>query len=351
MSVIQDQVHGVNASSGVRKLGLAEGETQGLIQTINPETFFFEQIENIVDLQFIRDSGLKCVVDPMHGAGGGFFPKLVGNGKTTIHEIRGEQNPAFPGMHNPEPVAHNLEQLRQTIVEGKADVGLAMDGDADRVGLVDENGRFITTLQVYALLAYYLLEIRGLRGPLIKSITVGSMPEKLGALYGVPVRETAVGFKYIAPAMAEGEALLGGEESGGYAFRGHLPERDGILSGLIILDLVARTGKKVSELVEQLFSLIGEHHFDRLDVPFPESLRPQVEKRLAESVPHDLNGSQVIQKDQLDGVRFRCQGDSWVIIRFSGTEPLLRIMIEGPDIRVVHELATAIGKSANRFLT
>ena len=341
LSVVEDHIHRVGGTEDVKGLSLPEARTRGLIQEVDPEGPFLEQINRILDVAPVRDAGLRVVVDSMHGAGAGYIPRLIGGGKTWVREIRAERNPAFPGMHNPEPVAHNLEALSQTVVTERANVGLAMDGDADRVGVVDEAGKFITTLQVYALLAYYLLEVRGLRGPLIKSITVGAMPHRLGEIYGVPVHETAVGFKYIAPLMAEGEALLGGEESGGYAFRGHLPERDGVLSGLMILDLMAQTGKRISELVEELYRLVGPHYFDRLDVPFSASHRSEVQQRMAKAQPVELAELRVMDTDTLDGFRFHLQGGAWVIVRFSGTEPLLRIYAEAETPERVQALLTA----------
>ena len=158
-------------------------------------------------------------------------------------EIRSERNPAFPGMHNPEPIARNLEATREAVLAHGAQVALATDGDADRIGVMDERGEFVDQLRMFALLAYYLLEVRGLRGPIVKSVTTTSMVLRLGELYGVPVHETGVGFKFLGPKMIETDALIAGEESGGFAFRGHLPERDGILSGLYILDLMAQTGQ------------------------------------------------------------------------------------------------------------
>ena len=231
-------------------------------------------VANLVDLPTIRDSGLKVAVDAMHGAGAGYLPQLLEGGRTAVTELRGERNPAFPGMQQPEPVAHNLTPLSEWITSNGADIGIALDGDADRVGLVDEKGRFITTLQTFTLLALYLLEQRQERGPLVKSTTMTSMIYRLGKLFDVPVYETAVGFKFLGPVMMRENALTAGEESGGFAFRGHVPERDGILSGLFLLDMVVKTGKRPSELLDYLFCKLGPHYYDRLDVPFSPEQPP-----------------------------------------------------------------------------
>jgi phosphomannomutase len=256
-----------------------------------------------------------------------------------VLEINGERNPLFPGMLQPEPVAHNLGRLARTVVEKGADVGFAFDGDADRVGIIDEKGEFITPLQTFALLALYLLEVRGERGPIVKSLTATRMVYRLGELFGVPVFETPVGFKYIGPMMMEKDALIGGEESGGFGFRGHIPERDGILSALLFLELMLRTGRRPSELVEYLYSRVGPHHYARRDVPFQPGERSVLEGRLSSGQPiPELGGVRVLGMDRLDGFRFTFEGGSWLVVRFSGTEPLLRLYAEAESPSRVERL-------------
>jgi phosphomannomutase len=305
---------------------------------VEPAGAYLRGLSGLLDLEAIRSAGWRVVVDAMHGAGAGYLGRLLRGGSTRTREIRGTVNPAFPGMHNPEPVAHNLQQLSRAVVRGGARIGLALDGDADRLGVVDASGRYLTTLQVFPLLAYYFLEVLGLRGAIVKSLTTSSMIWRLGEKYGVPVRETGVGFKKIAPVMVETNALMGGEESGGYAFRGHIPERDGILSGLYLLDFMARTGKDLAELLEDLYRLVGPHHFDRLDVPFDPERRDFVQDRVAQARPGSLAGLGVTGVDTLDGFRFSLEGGSWSIVRFSGTEPLVRIYAESPTPALVQGL-------------
>ncbi len=219
-----------------------------------------------MEIERLREAGLRVVVDPMFGAGSGYLRELLSGGRTEVIEIRSERNPAFPGMHNPEPIARNLEATREAVIAHGAQVALATDGDADRIGVMDHRGEFVDQLRMFALLAYYLLEVRGLRGPIVKSVTTTSMVLRLGELYGVPVHETGVGFKFLGPKMIETDALIAGEESGGFAFRGHLPERDGILSGLYILDLMARREKDLPALIEEVFEKVGPHYYDRIDI-------------------------------------------------------------------------------------
>jgi len=230
-------------------------------------------------------------------------------------------------------VAHNLLDLSSAVIEQNADAGLALDADADRFGLVDEKGNFITPLQVFALLTLYLLETKGERGALVKSLTATSMIFRLGELFNVPVHETPVGFKYVGSVMTQENALIGGEESGGFGFRGHIPERDGVLSALFLLDMMVKTGKRPSELVEYLYSRVGPHHYRRDDVTFDPAKRNTMQKRLQEASPDVIGGIRVTRRDNVDGTRFTLEDGSWAIVRFSGTEPLLRVYAEGesPD--------------------
>jgi phosphomannomutase len=212
-----------------------------------------------------------------------------------------------------------------------ADVAIINDGDADRVGLGDEHGNFVNQLQVYALLAMYFLEVRGERGPIVKTLSTTSMLEKLGELYDVPVYQTGVGFKYVAPKMLETDALIGGEESGGYAFRGHVPERDGILAGLYILDLMVRMDKTPSQLIEHLYSQVGAHYYDRVDTRFPADQREATRKRILDANPDTIGGLPVTDLNTSDGFKFGLADGGWLLIRFSGTEPIIRVYCETTD--------------------
>ena len=316
-------------STGVAKrIPLRAAEDQGLVTYIDPEPLYMENIERLIDIQAIRDAGLVVIVDSMHGAGGVYFNKILSGGSTVVKEIRGEPNPAFPGMAQPEPLAGNLSQLMGDVVGQGAHIGIAMDGDADRLGVVDENGRFMTTLETFALLCYYQLEILGNRGPLVRSITMTSMVDKLGGLYGVPVFDTKVGFKYLGPLMAEHDAIAAGEESGGDAFIGNIPERDGILSGLMVLDMMVKTGNSLSALSAVLGRKVGSHHYKRVDLSFNEDDRTLIKQRIVECLPDHLGGKPVKTVDVRDGVRFVLEDGYWVLIRFSGTEPILRVYAE-----------------------
>jgi phosphomannomutase len=230
-------------------------------------------------------------------------------------------------MKRPEPIPPNIDPGLQRTVDLGADVLVITDGDADRVGIGDENGVFVNQLQVYALLAFYLLEVRGQRGAIVKTLSTTSMLEKLGKLYDVPVYETGVGFKYIAPKFLETNAMIGGEESGGYAFRGNVPERDGILAGLFFLDMMVRLNKKPSELIKLLYSKVGPHYYDRIDSRFNGD-RADREKRILSANPSKIGGLEVKELNTTDGFKFVLEDGGWLLIRFSGTEPIMRVYCE-----------------------
>ncbi len=315
------------AAGKVTRLPLDKAMKQGLVAELDLDPVYFDQLTRLVDLDAIRKAGLKLVIDPMYGAGAGYLVKALGGGTTELIEINSERNPLFPGIR-PEPIAVNLAKLSTTIKEQQANVGLATDGDADRMGIVDEKGTFLTQLQVYALLCLYLLEVRGERGPLVKTLTTTSMIYRLGEIFDVPVYETQVGFKYVAPTMLAHNALIGGEESGGYGFRGHVLERDGILANLYFLDLMVKTGKNPSELIDYLYSKVGPHHYRRLDIKFPAAKRQEIINRFKDNPPGVINNVEVLKVDTTDGFRFTLADNSWLLIRFSGTEPILRIYTE-----------------------
>ncbi len=321
----------IPALPGVKRRPLAELLEQGAVVRFDPAPDYLEQVGRLIDLQPIKDAGLTVVVDAMWGNGAGWFPRLLGDGATRIVEIHADRNPAFPEMIRPEPIPPNVDPCLAKVREIGADVAIMNDGDADRVGIGDEHGSFVNQLQVYALLAMYFLEVRGERGAIVKTLSTTSMLEKLGAIYDVPVYQTGVGFKYVAPKMLETDALLGGEESGGYAFRGHVPERDGILAGLYILDLMVRLGKTPSQLIEHLYSQVGRHYYDRIDQRFAADQREVTRQRILAAKPVTIGGLSVLGLDTTDGFKFGLEDGGWLLIRFSGTEPVIRVYCETTD--------------------
>ncbi len=319
------------------RIPLDLAQEKKLVEYIDLHPVFLERATRFVDLDALRRTKLKVIIDSMYGVGAGYLKTLLGGGNIDITEINSERNPAFPGI-NPEPIAVNLTKLSSAVREQKADIGIAHDGDADRIGIIDENGTFLTQLQVFALLCLYLLEVRGERGLIVKTITSTSMLDRLGEIYKVPVRETAVGFRYVAPIMVAEDALIGGEESGGYGFRGHVPERDSAVAALYFLDFMVKTGKKPAQLLEYLYSKVDPHYYHRTDIHFSEDEREKMLKRLTESSPETIDGVRVAKKDTTDGFRFILEDNTWLLIRFSGTEPVLRVYAESDSMSRVERL-------------
>ena len=343
---ITDELEAVIREVGpVDPAEISLGRHSELVQGMEPSEPYLSHVARLVDLDAIRSAGLRVVVDSMYGAGAGYLPRLLEGGSTTVEELHGHRNPAFPGMAQPEPIAPNLAELMARVPATGASVGIALDGDADRVGIIDETGRFITTLDVFSLLALYLLEVKGWRGSLIKGVTASQALNQMGDIYGVDVHEVQVGFKHMGPRMEELDAMMAGEESGGFAFRGHVPERDGILSGLYVLEYMAKTGRSVSELLANLFQKVGPHFYHRRDVEFEAADRERIRQQVNNPGLDRLGEFPVLSWDSIDGRRLRFD-DGWLAVRFSGTEPLLRIYAEAGS----PERVTALLDAATEYL-
>lgn len=312
----------------------------GGIHTFDPIPGYLDALGQRVDVGALRSAGLHVAVDAMYGTGAGLYSEILAGGTTRVTEIHADRNPAFPGIRAPEPIEPNLGELMGLVAGGRFDVGLANDGDADRAGLVDERGGFVDQLRTFALLVEYLLGARGERGPVVKSVTTTNMAALLAKHHGVPLFETPVGFKHIGPLMMSEDALIGGEESGGYGFRGHLPERDGVLTGLYLLDAIARTGKRPTELLEDVFAITGRHYYHRIDKDLEPGSNAGIQQRLDRAAPTELAGRPVTSTDRTDGWRFFVP-EGWLLLRLSGTEPLLRVYTEVTDEGLVAPLLQA----------
>ena len=316
----------------------ADAVAAGLVELYDSFDAYRQFISPNLDLDRLRAADVDVLVDPLFGSGATWIPRLLAGGRIRVTELHSERNPYFGGI-NPEPIPPNVDEALRTIAKGRYDLGLLLDGDADRAGAADERGTFITTLQIYALLMYYLVEHRGLRAPVVKTVNETSMAERLGERYGVAVHEVPVGFKYVGPKMIETGAMMGGEESGGYGFGMHLPERDGIFADLMLLDLFLcerDAGRwPASKAIAHLHEIAGPSSYRRLDVHFDRAVYPALKDRLLvelpQKAPHDLDGRPVVRTQTLstnDGFKFFADDESWLLIRFSGTEPLVRVYTE-----------------------
>jgi phosphomannomutase len=306
----------------------------GMVETFDPYPRFRAQLESIVDIDRIKAAEKRVLVEPLYGSGAGWFTRLLGDGRMTIRELHTERNPFFGGV-NPEPIRPNVDAWLEEIPRWGADIGIAFDGDADRVGMATEQGVFVNQLQVYGLLYWYLLDVRGQIGPAVYTVTTTSMAPRLAEIFGTQAHETGVGFKYVGPKMTETNAVIGGEESGGFGFGMHIPERDGLASGLFLLDLWLSKGKQASEVLAELQDLAGPSYYNRIDIRFSREGYDQVKAdtlaRLEHEAPEALAGQAVERRMGLetkDGFKFYRADGSWLLIRFSGTEALLRIYVE-----------------------
>ncbi|MDP6793091.1 MAG: phosphoglucomutase/phosphomannomutase family protein [Anaerolineales bacterium] len=322
-----------------KHIPLAEAIQTGSVHLFDAAPAYIEHLHDIIDITPIKDAGFKVMVDAMWGNGAGWFPRLLAGSRTEILEVHTGRNPLFPQMNRPEPIPPNVDVGLRATATQNADICIITDGDADRLGVGDENGQFINQLRVFGLLAYYLLEVRGQRGAIVKTLSTTSLLDKLGELYNVPVYETGVGFKYVAPKMTSTNALIGGEESGGFAFQNHVPERDGILAGLFILDLMRTMGQRPSELVATLFSRTGmPSYYHRIDSDFPNDQKDKIMARVERATPDTVGGMELLKVDKTDGFKFHLEGGSWLLIRFSGTEPIIRVYCETDDQRRVEPI-------------
>jgi phosphomannomutase len=316
-----------------------------LVSVYDPRPPYYTQVGRMVNLDAIKGAGLRIVHECMYGSGYGYISDLIGGGRTNVTELHNQRNPLFGGV-SPEPIRPNIDSAIAVMTVGNQDLCICTDGDADRVGIIDETGRFINQLQVFALLMLYLFEVRGMRGPVIKTVNMTAMADKLGAEFGSRVFEVPVGFKNVAPKMIETEAVLGGEESGGFGVRGHIPERDGILIGLMFADMIVKANKPLSAILADLESRVGPHAYARHDIHLPRETYDADRKRILETLeknePQEVAGVRVQRVRSDDGFKFYLEDGSWVLLRASGTEPLIRVYSEAADSEAVEARLKAL---------
>lgn len=310
----------------------------GQIRELNLLEGYLQSIRDNIDLVAIRKSGLKVGYDPMHGAGSGILKKLLG--EEFVKEIHGERNPLFGGMA-PEPIEKKLDELCR-ITKESCDIGIANDGDADRITMVDEKGHFVSSHKILSLLVEYLHNQKKLNGTIVKTFSTTDMIDKQAEKYSLPLIVTPIGFKYIAELMVDQDVLTGGEESGGLAAKGHLPERDGIYIGLLIIEMMVRSGKSLSELVSDLFDDYGPHYYHRKDLLTDDRKKHAMIAYCKDKRLTNVAGKSVVKWDFKDGIKHHIDDGSWVLVRPSGTEPVLRIYAESNDAGKAQDLVEEV---------
>jgi len=330
-----------NGGAAIERRPFADAEAAGLVERFDPFSGYETFLRRSLDLDALKAAHITILVDPMYGAGAGWIPQLLAGGRIRVTEIHQERNPYFGGI-NPEPIRPHIDEALGILAAGGYDLGLLLDGDADRAGAADEKGTFVHQLEVTGLLMYYLAEHQGLRQPVVVSVNNTSAAARLGERYGIETHETPVGFKFIGPRMIETGAMMGAEESGGYGFGMHLPERDGIYADLMLLDLFLRekdAGRwPVSKAIEQFHEIAGPSFYRRIDVHVARDEYPEVKRRLlvdlVANAPKELAGHPVTRTQSLetkDGFKFFLDDGSWLLVRASGTEPLVRVYTEAPS--------------------
>lgn len=311
---------------------------EDLITRFNPTEVYFDHLRKLIDMEAIAEDPPRVVVDSMYGSGRGQIQGLLQGTGCEVFEVRGEMNPGFGGIH-PEPIERYLGSLAGAIAAGHGDLGLATDGDADRIGAMDERGQFIDPHRIMALALKYLVEKRGWSGKVVKTVSTTRMIDRLAGEYGLEVIETPVGFNHIADCMLRDHVLIGGEESGGMSFQGHIPEGDGVLMGLLLVEMTAKSGLPLSGLVDEVLAQAGPSQYARLDHRLARPItKSSMVRRLTSQAPAMINGVQVTNVDDKDGVKYLLANDAWLLIRPSGTEPVLRIYAEGADAEIVQGL-------------
>jgi len=303
---------------------------KGAIELFDPCEGYFHQISRYVDLDLIARAGITAVVDPMYGAGCGFIPRLL-PGVAEIHNI---ENPSFGGLP-PEPIGQNLLELSALVKSGKYQVGLALDGDADRIGAVDENGDFFSSHCIFTVILRHLTEYKKMTGAVVKTVSTTRMIDLLTEKFGLELFETPIGFKHICELMLERDILMGGEESGGLGVKGHIPERDGILLGLLLLEAIAVSGKGLRQLLNETMDDIGHFYYQRIDRHIEDAAKTELISRLRSHPPTEIDGQLVVATNFSDGFKFIFESGDWLLIRPSGTEPVLRLYSEAGSLEQV----------------
>ncbi|MCE5207719.1 MAG: phosphoglucomutase/phosphomannomutase family protein [Chloroflexi bacterium] len=300
-----------------------------LIRRFNPIPQYYEHLRKLINFDVISEGQLRVVVDSMYGSGRGVIKGILQGTGCEVHEIRNEMNPGFGGVH-PEPISRYLDALAGAINSGLGNFGVATDGDADRTGAMDERCNFVDPHRIMALALRYLVEDRGMRGTVVRTVSTSRMLDRLAKRYDLPIVETPVGFNYISDQMIHDDVLIGGEESGGISFKGHIPEGDGIIMGLLLTEIIAKKRVSLHELVEDLLNDVGPAFYERRDLRLSHPVaKKAMVNYLHSNAPASIGGERILEVSTLDGAKYILSDDSWLLIRPSGTEPVLRVYAEG----------------------
>src|SRR5512138_782107 len=323
---------------GPNLMDFGKAREAGLIQKFNPLPAYFDHLRTLIDTDVIAENPQCFVVDAMYGSGRGVIKSFLQGSGCEISEIRGEMNPGFGSVH-PEPIAKYLGALASAISSGIGNFGVVTDGDADRIGAMDERANFVDPHKIMALSLKYLVEQRGWTGSVVRTVSTTRMIDRLANRYGLALHETPVGFNHIADYMMTEDVLIGGEESGGISFKGHIPEGDGPIMGLLLVEMIACYRRPLGELVESLLAEVGPVVYQRTDLRLSRPVaKDEMAAFLSKTAPRQIGGQNIIEISPRDGIKYIMADDSWLLIRPSGTEPVLRVYVEGRTQQMVNDL-------------
>ncbi len=325
------------ATSDVIKLELDLALAAGIVKRRDFTNEYVDAVEKLIDMQAIRDAGLRVIVDPMYGVGQLTLGTILTEARCRVVFIHERHDPLFGGR-SPAPNLEALRLLRTNVVEGRYDLGLATDGDADRIAIVDERGKYVTVNDILLLLYWYVHEVRGERGGVVRNLATTHLLDRLAHHFGEVCYEVPVGFKHIASAMVVHNALLGGESSGGLTIRGHILGKDGIFAAALVVEMLSKTGAKVSQLLERVYGITGRLYTLEDDLPATPEMRVAVPKRLQEGSTSRIGSYPIVKVSHMDGTKLYLENDNWALLRFSGTEPVLRLFVEAESPAKAEEL-------------
>jgi len=334
---IEMELQKVLGTGTVQKQNLVEAEKLGRLSWIDPKETYLRHLAGMIDLEAIRRAGLKIIVDPLYGAGIGYLEDFLTRAGCQVEVMHGYRDPLFGGAL-PDPSARVLTGLAGKVKEKRAHLGLALDGDADRFGVIDCDGTYLSPNQILYLCLFHLLQTRSWKGSVARSVATTHMLDRIAGGYGLAVDETPVGFKYIGQSLLKRGSILGGEESGGMSIKGHIPEKDGILANILVTEMLALQGKPLTGLISEIGNKFGLLTSNRLDITIPKERKQEVMSRLEQLNPGQLAGIPVVQKVTLDGVKLVLDDGSWVLVRASGTEPLFRLYTEATDQTLLEKI-------------
>lgn len=336
---ITNQIEQLVGATAPHRLPFDEAKKQGIANVIAPPDDYRRHIENLIAINDLKKADATIIADPMHGTGGRWIENLLSGGKIKVETIRAERDPLFGGVL-PEPMPWNLELTSRVIRERGALMALVTDGDADRVGAMDERGEYINTHQILMILLLHLVRNKGWKGSVVRTFSQSVIVRRIAESYGFRLFETPIGFKHIGEIMLDpaNDFLTGGEESGGIGIRGHIPERDGVFNCLMLLEAVLAAGKKPSEIIRDIWKEFGEFHFERNDLHVPIESGQKLVATMRDNTPSEFAGFKVVGTATLDGTKLIFEDESWILFRQSGTEPVLRVYCEATSIEKMKTL-------------